>query len=341
MSSDGEISVETLLRSSKKHWKFMNEIQLESTPLSNLFLKLPTPARPAAARRPHPRLTSARTAAARTRIRRRESPISDRLNQWRRRGGPRGRTSRWISPAGSSAGCLLTSTASGSPPCAPSGNTDACGNWLVFSGEDGCFLRDPFSNATVPLPALSRDRICYVGDESIDEANLAWLRKSHRLILEEPRRWKLMFCSPHLIAALVSLRKTKRIAVCQPGTNSWWSVSVENNYPYFVDMAFHQGKLYALTILGILCAIDISVDSSTANPWVSEMRKIIDDPPFSIPLVTKMTYLVESRGVLLVVLRKLAEGVTGGALPETAACEQNEIEVFEASLRQSETIDEP
>lgn len=106
-------------------------------------------------------------------------------------------------------------------------------------------------------------------------------------------------------------------------------------------MAFHQGKLYALTILGILCAIDISVDSSTANPWVSEMRKIIDDPPFSIPLVTKMTYLVESRGVLLVVLRKLAEGVTGGALPETAACEQNEIEVFEASLRQSETIDEP
>nr|CAB3491976.1 unnamed protein product [Digitaria exilis] len=32
------------------------------------------------------------------------------------------------------------------PSCA--GYTDACGDCLVFSGEDGCFLRDPFSNAT-------------------------------------------------------------------------------------------------------------------------------------------------------------------------------------------------
>ena len=36
------------------------------------------------------------------------------------------------------------------------GYTDACGDWLVFSGEEGCFLRDPFSNATVTLPPLSR-----------------------------------------------------------------------------------------------------------------------------------------------------------------------------------------
>lgn len=45
------------------------------------------------------------------------------------------------------------------PNCAD--YTDACGNWLVFSGADGCFLRDPFCNATVPLPALTRDRLRY------------------------------------------------------------------------------------------------------------------------------------------------------------------------------------
>jgi len=43
------------------------------------------------------------------------------------------------------------------------GYTDACGDWLVFSGEEGCFLRDPFSNATVTLPPLSRVRARLVG----------------------------------------------------------------------------------------------------------------------------------------------------------------------------------
>ncbi|CAN6336492.1 unnamed protein product [Urochloa humidicola] len=43
------------------------------------------------------------------------------------------------------------------------GYTDACGSWLVFSSEDACFLKDPFSNSTVTLPALSRRRVQHVG----------------------------------------------------------------------------------------------------------------------------------------------------------------------------------
>jgi hypothetical protein len=124
---------------------------------------------------------------------------------------------------------------------------------------------------------------------------------------------------------------------------------VENHYGAFVDMAFHQGKLYGLTMGGTLFAIDISVDSSTGNPWVSETRPIIMDGTFPFLLVTKMTYLVESHGVLLLVVRDLhldsAEGVTGEALPQTAASEQDpfvvfkgmrQVEVFEANLRQSQ-----
>ncbi|KAM0903844.1 hypothetical protein ACQ4PT_014499 [Festuca glaucescens] len=30
-----------------------------------------------------------------------------------------------------------------------------CGSWLVFPRDDGCFLVNPFSRATVTLPALS------------------------------------------------------------------------------------------------------------------------------------------------------------------------------------------
>jgi hypothetical protein len=54
----------------------------------------------------------------------------------------------------------------------------------------------------------------------------------------------------------------------------------------------------------------------------------------------KITYLVEARGVLLLVLRKMkcryAEGVTGLAMFERVACEQNEFEVSEANFRQSQ-----
>ncbi|TVU24399.1 hypothetical protein EJB05_26833, partial [Eragrostis curvula] len=43
------------------------------------------------------------------------------------------------------------------PAC--EGYTDASGGWLVFSSEDGCFLKDPLSNAIVTLPALSHARV--------------------------------------------------------------------------------------------------------------------------------------------------------------------------------------
>lgn len=41
----------------------------------------------------------------------------------------------------------------------PGYKTAACGSWLVFSRNDGCFLVDPFVGATVTLPPLSRVRL--------------------------------------------------------------------------------------------------------------------------------------------------------------------------------------
>ncbi|CAO2149622.1 unnamed protein product [Urochloa humidicola] len=50
-------------------------------------------------------------------------------------------------------------------PATAMGFTATCGSWLLFSSKDdgGCFLRNPFSNATVPLPALHRVRKRYRG----------------------------------------------------------------------------------------------------------------------------------------------------------------------------------
>ncbi|XP_022685087.1 uncharacterized protein LOC111258261 [Setaria italica] len=110
------------------------------------------------------------------------------------------------------------------PPCAASqeapfhfpgctGYTNACGtgNWLVFSGEDDCFLRDPFSNETVTLPALTRARMWDVGDQSVDEAGHAWMEMDEE---EERNASKIIFCSPHLIAAIFRFMSDRERSDC-------------------------------------------------------------------------------------------------------------------------------
>ncbi|KAL6653949.1 hypothetical protein ACP70R_007414 [Stipagrostis hirtigluma subsp. patula] len=90
---------------------------------------------------------------------------------------------------------------------------------------------------------------------------------------------KLLLCTPRLIAALASvkanslIRETTRIAVCQPGAGSWWSVRVDGRITEFIDMAFHRGELYAYDDhRDGLYAIDITVNQSTGDPWVSQIR---------------------------------------------------------------------
>jgi hypothetical protein len=67
--------------------------------------------------------------------------------------------------------------------------TDACGNWLMFSHQDRCFLKkkEPFSNDTMTLPALYR--IC---------AHIPHVRTQEAGDLTV---CKLMFYSSHLTAA--------------------------------------------------------------------------------------------------------------------------------------------
>lgn len=134
------------------------------------------------------------------------------------------------------------------------GYTDACANWLVFSGDgdsdDGqCIvLKDPFSDATVTLPPLSRNR---VGKRRVK------IKDVKHIIMD-----KVMFCSPRLVAAILRFQEGTWIAVCSPGANSCWSVSIPTDDGYqrlwFADIAFHDGKLYALDhYQGFLYSVDL------------------------------------------------------------------------------------
>jgi hypothetical protein len=187
------------------------------------------------------------------------------------------------------------------------GYADACGNWLVFRYQKGrrkgCFLRDPFSKATVRLPALSRIRLQLVGDETddeeLEEEGNTWVEKDDGEKLDAS---KIIFCSPHLIAAIFTFTELLNgLAVCQPGTTSWWSVRMDLSDPFFHDIVFHQGKLYALSCMRSLFAVDICMNHSTGDPCISQIKEVISELPHHFILTPgiltrTVSYLVESCG---------------------------------------------
>jgi hypothetical protein len=153
----------------------------------------------------------------------------------------------------------------------------------------------------------------------------------------EPKSCKLWLCSSNLIVATIKFMGGEWVAVCQPEATSWWSVWMENIGSNFVDMAFHQGKLYAIDFMATLFAIDVSVDQSSGDPWISQIRKVINGPCLHMPFYLgpqKRAYLVESRGVLLVVFRRFRHPFI--YLNVLFEAERNEFEVFEADLSQSQ-----
>ncbi|CAL4980037.1 unnamed protein product [Urochloa decumbens] len=229
------------------------------------------------------------------------------------------------------------------------GYTDASGDWLVFARDNDddccCYLRNAFSDATVTLPALSRVRAGYVSGAT----GLVWLEVEGA---KELTVHKILYCSPHLVAALVSAfaKEITRIAVCRPGANSWWLVRVDHRTPQFVDMVFYKGQLYAFDKhKNDLFAIDVSVNQSTGDPWVSEIRWAVHrnfhDPSIFAHRETvtmKNIYLVESCGELLMVCRtvhgmwKWKRFPTGHEKRTVVASKRNEFEVFKADFKENQ-----
>ncbi|CAO2144698.1 unnamed protein product [Urochloa humidicola] len=205
----------------------------------------------------------------------------------------------------------------------------ASGSWLVYRQLCGLLLLDPFSGATMTLPAP-----CMVNDKS----DVQWALANQFKVI------KLIVCSPDLIAALFWTSYTNRIAVCQPGASLWsvaWDLSL-----WITDMAFYEGKLYAVDYGEELLALDINLDDNTGDPQVAQIGQVIKvnyvpDPlskKFNDPVTFKrVLYLVESRGMLLVVCRIIFRSrVNGKGQIHTFSgqCEP-EVAVFKADFAQS------
>lgn len=228
----------------------------------------------------------------------------------------------------------------------------AFGSWLVFPRDEGCFLVDPFAGATVTLPALSSVRLRppnaadnYVKYQERATPNgrhyVTWLdiRDSKHV----PTLNKLIMCSPNLVAAFVGTGHISQILMCQPGASSW-SVRAYDPCAAFEDMAFYQGKLYALADDENLLVVDISQDQSTGDPHVCRIGQVIKGDPDHLfdawmPDDTtgrKKLYLVESCGALLMVRRKVCCRMVDDTVVAGRICE---FEVLEADLEHSPWVD--
>lgn len=229
-----------------------------------------------------------------------------------------------------------------------------CGSRLVFPRDDGCFLVNPFTGATVTLPALSSVRLRPPNavakyDQQGTAYPVTWMhiRGSEHLHIS-----KLILCLPSLVAAIVGDGHISQILVCKPGGLSW-SVRAYDMVRNFQDMAFYQGKLYAIANDDEdLLVVNISQDQSTGDPQVSKIGQAIKGEPFHSVwhefgtmdiLANKKLYLVESHGSLLMIRRKIwcwskQASDTDPEASRPIVAGPNEFEVFKADFEQSRWV---
>ncbi|KAJ1269693.1 hypothetical protein BS78_07G230800 [Paspalum vaginatum] len=191
----------------------------------------------------------------------------------------------------------------------------SCGEWFVLTRDDSsCFLMNPFTTATLPLPSLSSysyyEHPVEFGDDMDPDfdGEDTWLHIKDR---DKICVLSLVVCSPRLIAAIVAVRYLGAIALCRPGAASW-SVSARDECRYLSHMVFFQGKLYALDDADPdrtedLIRIDIVDEHGSDVPRVSRIERFIQGACYQCQDDDDdcMNYLLESHGSLLMVCREV------------------------------------
>ncbi|CAL4991771.1 unnamed protein product [Urochloa decumbens] len=212
----------------------------------------------------------------------------------------------------------------------------ASSSWLVYLRVYCLVLVDPFSGATMTLPDPSSTRgsedegVYEDGYDSSSESHLNWI------VTHDFQVMKLIVCSPDLVAALFWSSSRYQVAVCRPGGSTWsvaWNLSL-----WITDIVFYQGKLFSVDYHEELLALDISVDSKTGDPQVSQIGQAIKANHFDIlKAFNRMVYLVESCGKLLLVRRMIFHRYTdarGQIHTFDGQCEP-ELAVFKADFGRS------
>ncbi|KAF8706385.1 hypothetical protein HU200_030649 [Digitaria exilis] len=223
---------------------------------------------------------------------------------------------------------------------------NSCGEWLLLSrDDDSCFLMNPFTKATMPIPSLSSysyyEEPVEIAEDCLAPENEMQGNWSHNKDTYEMSVLTLVVCSTHLIAAIVAVGDLGTIALCQPGASAW-SVNAHEDCRWLSHMVFFQGKLYALdsnTDVEDLISIDIVDEHDSDKPRVSRIERVIEGRSLPSQVYSMcLCYLLESHGTLLMIRRKLSyksEHKSGNRDGGILVASSSEFQVFEPDFEQA------
>nr|CAB3482031.1 unnamed protein product [Digitaria exilis] len=188
----------------------------------------------------------------------------------------------------------------------------ACDDWLLFSDADGLFrLTSPFTGKTMLLPSFHNVHVDDRPVEIINEPSPShespsttttttgelWRNDGDETMAVK----KLVICPDGIVAAIFGREHFSKLVLCSSETFSW-THSVHDRWRRYDDLAFHGGKLYAVTGAGDLLAIDVGVDAETGEPSITRVERVIE----GATILSSFHYLVLSGagGELLMVRRR-------------------------------------
>ncbi|WVZ88240.1 hypothetical protein U9M48_034783 [Paspalum notatum var. saurae] len=186
------------------------------------------------------------------------------------------------------------------------------GECLVFSrDDDSCFLMNPFTKATIPLPSL-RSYNPYEEPVQVAEDDMALgldnVMQNTWMDIKDTGKVSvrsLTLCSTRLVAAIVTVGVSCTIALCRPGAAAW-SVSAHDQTRCLSQMVFLHGKIFTLENAHDLIAIDIVDDHDSDEPRMSRMERLIAGASSRLQRYPcSVHHLLESHGTLLMVRRNL------------------------------------
>ncbi|CAM0876522.1 unnamed protein product [Alopecurus aequalis] len=179
----------------------------------------------------------------------------------------------------------------------------SCSDWLVFllHEVDEYLLLNPFSRDTMRLPKLlPHDWTGHPGN----------IPKRRKITVR-----KMAMCSRGIVAAIVGDCRLGKVALCRPAPAALWSLSPHDPWRPLMDIAFYDGKVYAVDEDENLFAMDVG-EAAGDNGEPAEASGVhlcvVGTPPM-LPgnqRQTAMLYLVVSGDMMLMVRRVIGGDFT-------------------------------